>query len=69
MSMILDSVIADLQHREAKGLKEYGTTVDRNDYELLDWLKEAYEETLDKAVYLKCAIAKLQKQINDGKEG
>lgn len=53
MSKILDSVIADLKAREEKGLKEYGTTVDRQDLSVQDWLKHAYEECLDQAIYLK----------------
>lgn len=56
MSKILDEVISDLLSREEKGLKTYGTTVDRDDYELRDWLREAYEESLDKCLYLKAAI-------------
>ena len=60
MSRILDKVKADLEAREMKGLKTYGTTVDRDDYSLLMWLTEAYEEALDLAVYLKCSIEKIK---------
>ena len=38
MSRILEQVKADLEARELKGLKTYGTTVDRDDYSLLMWL-------------------------------
>lgn len=58
-SKILQEVIDDLIAREQKGLETYGTTVDREDYELKDWLKEAYEESLDKCIYLKAAINKM----------
>lgn len=58
-SKILQEVIDDLLEREIKGLETYGTTVDREDYELKDWLQEAYEECLDKCIYLKAAIKKL----------
>lgn len=58
-SNILQEVINDLTSREKKGLETYGTTVDREDYELKDWLQEAYEECLDKCIYLKAAIKKL----------
>jgi hypothetical protein len=61
MSNILDSVISDLSSREAKGLKEYGVTLDREDYKLKDFLKEAYEEALDTAMYLKAAIKNMEK--------
>ena len=43
MSKILDKVISDLEDREAKGINTYGTTVDRTDYELINWLQEAYD--------------------------
>jgi len=60
MSKVLDKVISDLEDREILGINKYGTTCDRKDYELVDWLQEAYEETLDKAMYLQAAIRKLQ---------
>lgn len=56
----LENVIADLRKREEKGLKEYGTTVDRKDLILKDWIKEAYEEALDLAVYLRRAMDDIQ---------
>lgn len=55
----MQEVIDDLVSREIKGLEAYGTTVDREDYELKDWLQEAYEECLDKCIYLKAAIKKM----------
>jgi hypothetical protein len=53
MSDILNETIKDLQEREAKGLKEYGTTLDRTDLTKDEWLQHAYEEALDLALYLK----------------
>ena len=58
-SKILAEVIQDLLYREQRGLETYGTTMDRDDYELKDWLEEAYEECLDKCIYLKAAINKM----------
>lgn len=58
---IVESVIQDLRERSEKGMKEYGVGLDRDDYSLLDWLKEAYTETLDKANYLKAAITNIEK--------
>ena len=55
-STVLENVISDLRKREEKGLKEYGTTVDRKDLTLKDWLNESYEEALDLAVYLRRAM-------------
>jgi hypothetical protein len=53
MSNILDQTIKDLQAREVRGLKEYGTTLDRTDLSQDEWLQHAYEEALDLALYLK----------------
>jgi hypothetical protein len=56
MSNILDQTIKDLQAREVRGLKEYGTTLDRTDLCQDEWLQHAYEEALDLALYLKKLI-------------
>jgi hypothetical protein len=53
MSNILDQTIKDLQAREVRGLKEYGTTMDRTDLSQDEWLQHAYEEALDLCLYLK----------------
>jgi hypothetical protein len=53
MSNILNQTIKDLQAREIRGLKEYGTTMDRTDLSQDEWLQHAYEEALDLALYLK----------------
>ena len=60
MSKIGEEVISDIRRQEEKGLVTYGTTMDRDDYELVNWLQEAYEETIDKALYLKAAINKIK---------
>jgi hypothetical protein len=58
---IIDEVRKDLLDRSERGLEKYGVTLDRNDLNLEDWLNHAYEETLDKAAYLKKAIKEVQK--------
>lgn len=50
------SVCADIAERQKHGFAKYGTTVRDNPLSLKQWLQHAYEETLDKAVYLKRAI-------------
>lgn len=62
MSKIGEEVISDIRKQEEKGLVTYGTTMDRNDYELVNWLQEAYEECLDKCLYLKAAINKIKNE-------
>lgn len=56
------AVCADIAARQAVGIAKYGTTVADNPLPLRDWLEHAYQETLDKAVYLKRAIAELDGQ-------
>ncbi|MDR3534936.1 MAG: hypothetical protein P4L71_00425 [Acetobacteraceae bacterium] len=57
---IVAAVQADLERRSAKGQAEYGAPLTRPDYALKDWLREAYEEALDHALYLKAAITKME---------
>jgi hypothetical protein len=61
-SSIVTKVMDDIKSREKKGFMQYGTTVDRTDYDLKMWLQEAYEECLDQAIYLKSAIENLKKK-------
>lgn len=60
------AVCADIAQRQAKGIAKYGTTVADNPLPLRDWLQHAYEETLDKAIYLKRAIAEIDGQCMTG---
>lgn len=62
MSNVLEKVVSDLKNRELIGIAKYRTDCDREDYNLIDWLQEAYEETLDKAMYLQAAIKKIQSE-------
>lgn len=55
-------VIGDILSRQKLGLSKYGQTVAQNTQELKDWLIEAYEECLDKAIYLKRAIQELENE-------
>jgi hypothetical protein len=55
-SKILTKVIEDMRKREAKGVLEYGTTLDRKDINEKEWIYYAYEEALDLALYLRKII-------------
>ncbi len=59
---IVKAVRKDLKDRSEVGINKYGVTLDRNDLELKDWLQHAYEESLDKCLYLKRAIKELNKK-------
>lgn len=59
LDQVVEEVRDDLHQRSQLGIKKYGVTLDRDDLNLRDWLQHAYEETLDKALYLKRAINEL----------
>lgn len=60
---VVEGVVSDLRSRSTKGINKYGTTLhDDNDTTLKEWLQHAYEETLDKANYLKKAIMKMDEE-------
>lgn len=61
-SEIIESVKKDIEAQNIKGQNEYGTTMDRNDLSLLEWLKHAYFEGIDKCIYLKKAITILEQE-------
>jgi spore coat protein CotF len=46
-------VAGDILTRQQHGLNKYGVSVANNSLNLRQWLQHAYEETLDKAVYLR----------------
>mgnify|MGYP001321346877 CR=1 FL=1 len=58
------SIIDDLIARQEKGLIEYGKTMDRTDMSEIQWLINAYEESLDLAIYLKKIIKMKQNEIS-----
>jgi hypothetical protein len=59
---VVEAVRADLLARSQVGIAKYGTTLDRKDLTLRDWLQHAYEETLDQANYLKRSIMELDRE-------
>lgn len=53
---LLDEINADLQKREAKGIKTYGTTLDDANLNREELLNHLYEELLDSVFYIKKLI-------------
>ena len=56
---IVESIVSKFQERSTVGWKKYGTTLDRNDLGILDWIQHAQEELMDGILYLE----KLKKEI------
>ena len=52
-------VCNDIAARQQIGIKKYGITVDKSNLPLKEWLRHAYEETLDNAIYLRRAMEEL----------
>jgi hypothetical protein len=49
---IVTAVIEKFQQRAEVGQKKYGTTLDRSDLSVLDWIQHAQEEHMDAILYL-----------------
>lgn len=52
----------DLEVREILGHLKYGTTMDRTDLDVLDWVRHAREEAMDLAVYLTRLLTMLEEK-------
>ena len=63
-SFILSEVIKDLKQREQVGIKKYGTTVDRPDFNPEKWMQNLYEEVLDTAVYARAFLEAIRKGVS-----
>lgn len=57
---IVKKVTDKYQHRSDVGIEKYGTTLDRDDLSLLDWLNHLQEELMDATLY----IEKLKSELN-----
>ena len=53
---LLEEINADLQKREQKGIKTYGTKLDDADLNKEQLLNHLYEELLDASFYIKKLI-------------
>jgi GR25 family glycosyltransferase involved in LPS biosynthesis len=60
---IVNNVITAFIGRSNVGLQKYGTTLDRDDLSVLDWIQHAQEEHMDAILYLE----KLKTDIKKGK--
>lgn len=64
---IVDETIAMLLARAKLGQEKYGTTLMRTDLTLLDWMRHAVEEGLDRTLYMLRAIKDLEQLYDDGR--
>ena len=52
MSKIEDKVVMMIRERAMRGEAKYGTTMERGDLSIQEWLTHLQEELLDGAVYI-----------------
>jgi len=60
MSSIEEKVIAEIRERAEKGEAKYGTTMDRDDLSLKEWLQHLKEELMDGVIYTQKIISELE---------
>ena len=60
MSSIEEIVIAEIRQRAEKGEAKYGTTMDRDDLSLKEWLQHLKEELMDGVIYTQKIISELE---------
>lgn len=62
--MMEDKYVARVVHklimRSEIGQKKYGTTLERKDFDIVDWLSHLQEELLDAANYVEVLLDKVQ---------
>jgi hypothetical protein len=56
---IVESVIEQFKQRSNVGINKYGTTLDREDLTMLEWLKHLQEELMDATLYVEKIKSKL----------
>jgi len=58
---IVIRVLSRFAERSQVGINKYKTTLEREDYSLVNWLREAQAEAMDFALYCEAAINRIEK--------
>lgn len=58
----VEEVMRNYEMRSVAGILKYGTTLERNDLSLVEWLNHLQEELMDATLY----IQKLKSELPDG---
>ena len=59
---ITEAVVAQLRTRAEKGKEKYGTTMERDDLTLMEWMQHLQEELMDAAVYVEKLKGEIEKK-------
>ena len=62
---VLESLIDKYRERSKKGIKKYGTSLDRQDLELAHWCTHLQEELMDAVNYIEKARSVLRDEIEE----
>jgi tRNA A37 threonylcarbamoyladenosine biosynthesis protein TsaE len=62
---IVDSVIAKYQERSQIGIKKYGTTLEKNNLTLIEWLNHLQEEMMDATLYIEKLKSLIKEKENE----
>jgi GTPase SAR1 family protein len=68
---IVLSVMGKFYKRSQVGIKKYGTTLDRTDLTMSEWITHAQEEAMDLVLYLerlKAEVKEYESKIRDNKK-
>lgn len=57
---IVEKVVNKFNERSQKGIEKYGSTLERNDLDVVDWMNHLQEELMDAILYLE----RMKKDIN-----
>lgn len=56
----VEAVREKLLQRSQVGLRKYGVTTERTDYELIQWITELQHELMDAAIYCEATLQRLK---------
>lgn len=60
---IVFSIVSQFVKRSEVGKSKYGTTLDRKDLSVLEWIQHAQEEHMDAILYLEKLKQELQQRL------
>lgn len=62
---VVEEVVRKYQERSAVGILKYGTTLDRTDLSLDNWLQHVQEELMDATLYIERLRRELKQKEKD----
>ena len=62
---VVNSIIQQFAERSRVGLAKYGTTLDREDLDILDWIEHSKQEAMDFVLYLEKLKRVIQEMVSE----